>query len=59
MSGTVFRCEPQENCLDLIEYVAMKTTLRRKGRILGKLVQAAKALAAAAKPDISHARKAK
>jgi hypothetical protein len=51
--------ESQENCLDLIEYVAMKTTLRRKGKTLGKLMQAAKAWAAAAKPDISHARKAK
>jgi hypothetical protein len=37
----------------------MKTTLSRKGKTLGKLVQAAKALAAAAKRDISHARKAK
>jgi hypothetical protein len=52
--------ESQENCLDLVESVAMKTTMkRREGKTLGKLVEAAKALAAAAKPDVSHAAKAK
>jgi hypothetical protein len=51
--------ESQQNCLDLIEYVAMKTTLRRKEvNTLGKLVQVAKGLAVAgAMPDISHAEK--
>jgi hypothetical protein len=53
--------ESQQNCLDLIEYIAMKTTLRRREvKTLGKLVQVAKGLAvAAAKPDVSHAEKVK
>jgi hypothetical protein len=52
--------ELQENCMDLIESVAVKTTLsRREGKTGGKLAQAAKALAAAAKPDVSHAAKGK
>ena len=41
--------ESQENCLELIEFVSAKTTLKgREGNILGKVAQAAKALAAAA-----------
>jgi hypothetical protein len=51
--------EAQENCLELVESVAAKTTLRRKeGSVLGKVAQAAKVLAAAAKPDVDHAAKA-
>jgi hypothetical protein len=42
--------ETQENCLELIESVGAKTTLkRRKGNALGKVEKCAKALAAAAK----------
>jgi len=52
--------ELQENCMDLIESVAVKTTLRRReGKTGGKLAQAARALAAAAKPDVSRAAKGK
>jgi hypothetical protein len=51
--------EAQENCLELVESVAAKTTLRRKeGCALGKVAQAAKVLAAAAKPEVDHAAKA-
>jgi hypothetical protein len=48
-----------ENCLELIESVATKTTLkRREGNIVGRVAQAAKALAAAAEPDAGRAAKA-
>jgi hypothetical protein len=51
--------EAQENCLELIESVAAKTTLKRKeGNILGKIALAAKALAVAAKADVGQAAKA-
>jgi hypothetical protein len=48
--------EAQENCLELIESVAAKTTLKRKeGNVLGKAAQAAGALAAVAKPNVGQA----
>ena len=51
--------EAQENCLELIESVAAKTTLKRKeGNILGKIALAAKALAVTAKTDVGQATKA-
>jgi hypothetical protein len=51
--------EAQESCLALVDSVAAKTTLKRKdGNILGKVAQAATALAVAAKPDVSQAAKA-
>jgi hypothetical protein len=51
--------EAQESCLALVDSVAAKTTLKRKdGNILGKVAQAATALAVAAKPDVSRAAKA-
>jgi hypothetical protein len=50
--------EMQENCLELVESVATKTTLkRREGNILGKVAQAAKSLAAAAKPELGQVAK--
>ena len=51
--------EVQENCMELVDSVAAKTTLkRRNGANLGKVAQAATALAAAAKPDVGQAAKA-
>ena len=51
--------ETQENCLELIESVAAKTTLkRREGNILGKVAQAANALAVAARTDAGQTTKA-
>lgn len=50
--------EEQENCLELVESVAAKTTLKRRLEGLGKVAQAANALAAAAKPNLSQAAKA-
>jgi hypothetical protein len=43
--------ETDENCLQLIDYVAAKTTLRRKDGGIGKLAQQAKALAVAARAE--------
>jgi hypothetical protein len=47
--------ETQKNCLELIASVAAKTTLKRTEIDLGKLAEAATALAAAATPDLGHA----
>jgi hypothetical protein len=50
--------ESQENCLELIESVSAKTTLkRREGNILGKVAQAARALSDAAKGNLGQAAK--
>jgi TIR domain len=50
--------ESRENCLDLIESVDMKTTLKRRtGVPLARLEKAAKALAAVAKSDVGRAAK--
>lgn len=40
--------ENEENCLQLVDYVASKTSLRRRDGAIGKVAQQAKALAAAA-----------
>jgi len=51
--------EGQENCLELVDSVAAKTTLkRREVKPLGKVAQAAIALAGAAKPGLSQGAKA-
>jgi len=50
--------ESQENCLELIESVAAKTTLSRKPVNVREMAAAATALATAAKPDLSQAAKA-
>jgi hypothetical protein len=40
--------ENEENCLQLVDYVASKTSLRRRDGAMGKVAQQAKALAVAA-----------
>ena len=41
--------EIEDNCLDLVEFVASKTSLKRKDSMMGKLAQHAKALTNAAR----------
>jgi hypothetical protein len=41
--------ENEENCLQLVDYIASKTSLKRRDGAIGKVAQQAKALAAAAK----------
>jgi hypothetical protein len=51
--------EIQGNCLELVESVAAKTTLKKRdGQTLWKVAQVANALAAAAKSDVDYAVKA-
>lgn len=51
--------EIQDNCLELVESVAAKTSLKKRdGQASWKVAQAANALAAAAKSDAGHAVKA-
>jgi hypothetical protein len=45
--------ENEENCLQLVDYLASKTTLRRRDGAIGKVAQQAKLLAAAAKAQRS------
>lgn len=42
--------EEEENCLQLLDYIASKTSLQRREGTIGKLSQQAKLLAAAAQP---------
>lgn len=42
--------ENEDNCLQLIDYIDSKTTLKRREGTFGKLAQQARALAAAARP---------
>jgi hypothetical protein len=51
--------ESQENCLELIESVCAKTTLKRRegSGILGKMAHAARVLADAAKGNLGQAAK--
>jgi hypothetical protein len=41
--------ETEENCLQLVDYIASKTSLRRRDGAIGKVAQQAKALAAVAR----------
>jgi hypothetical protein len=41
--------EKEENCLQLIDYIANRTSLTRRDGTMGKLAQQARALAAAAR----------
>jgi hypothetical protein len=43
--------ENEENCLQLVDYVASKTSLRRREGTIGKVAQQAKVLAVAAQAE--------